>query len=413
VKFFFPDSQDQVSPTYDFLHDEHSPLRVRQRDDKYAHEVLTVPAYHGVLVSKAIVDGSIKGVGKYSMPQRQRLYRLGVRGFLRLPDDVETLGDCGAFNYVNEPEPPYTVHEVLDFYEQCGFDAGVSIDHIILGFRRDLSEAPDEWKERRRISLTFAEKFKVAAGERNTSLRLVGAAQGWDPASYADSVVQLQDMGYDHIALGGMVPLKTTDILACLLTIDRIRKPETRLHLLGITRIEAMAEFESLGVTSFDSTSSFRQSFMDDKDNYHTMERTFTAIKVPQVDANVNLKRAILSGRVSQRHAIEAERDSLQALRAFDRDEISIEEALDAVIAYETVVGTKKTYRSEYAETLRDAPWRTCQCGLCEKHGVEMVIFRASERNKRRGFHNLSVLATKMRALRPAGASILERTPGG
>jgi hypothetical protein len=413
VKFFFPDSQDQVSPTYDFLHDEHSPLRVRQRDDKYAHEVLTVPAYHGVLVSKAIVDGSIKGVGKYSMPQRQRLYRLGVRGFLRLPEDVETLGDCGAFNYVNEAEPPYTVHEVLDFYEQCGFDAGVSIDHIILGFRRDLSDAPDEWKERRRISLAFAEKFKAEADERNTSLRVVGAAQGWDPASYADSVVQLQDMGYDHIALGGMVPLKTTDILACLLTIDRIRKPETRLHLLGITRIEAMAEFEALGVTSFDSTSSFRQSFMDDKDNYHTMERTFTAIKVPQVDANVNLKRAILSGRVSQRHAIEAERDSLLALREFDRGEISIDEALDAVIAYEDVVGTKKTYRSEYAETLRAAPWRTCACGLCEKYGVEMVIFRASERNKRRGFHNLSVLATKMRALRPMAMSILERTPGG
>jgi hypothetical protein len=152
---------------------------------------------------------------------------------------------------------------------------------------------------------------------------------------------------------------------------------------------------------------------MDDKDNYHTMERTFTAIKVPQVDANVNLKRAILSGRVSQRHAIEAERDSLLALREFDRGEISIDEALDAVIAYEDVVGTKKTYRSEYAETLRAAPWRTCACGLCEKYGVEMVIFRASERNKRRGFHNLSVLATKMRALRPMAMSILERTPGG
>ena len=217
MKFYFPDSQDQVSPTYDFMHDEHSPLRVRQRDDKYAHEVLTAPAYDGVLVSKAIVDGSIKGVGKYSMPQRQRLYRLGVRGFFRLPEHIETLGDCGAFNYVNEPEPPYSVHEVLDFYEQCGFDAGVSVDHVILGFRRDLSDAPDEWKERRRISLTLAEKFKAAAEERDSSLQLLGAAQGWDPASYADSVRQLQDIGYDRIALGGMVPLKTTDILACLL----------------------------------------------------------------------------------------------------------------------------------------------------------------------------------------------------
>jgi hypothetical protein len=413
VKFYFPDSQDQVSPTYDFLHDEHSPLRVRQRDDKYAHEVLTAPAYDGVLVSKAIVDGSIKGVGKYSMPQRQRLYRLGVRDFFRLPEHIETLGDCGAFTYVNEPEPPYSVHEVLDFYEQCGFDAGVSVDHVILGFRRDLSDAPEGWKERRRTSLTLAEKFKVAAEERDSSLQLLGAAQGWDPASYADSVRQLQDIGYDRIALGGMVPLKTTDILACLLTIDRIRAPETRLHLLGITRFEAMAEFESLGVASFDSTSSFRQSFMDDRDNYHTIARTFAAIKVPQVDGNLTLKKAILSGRVSQQHAIKAERDSLQALRAYDRGEVSIDETLDAVIAYEDVIGAKKSYRTLYAETLQAAPWRSCGCGLCEKHGVEMVIFRASERNKRRGFHNLSVLAERMRTLRPSKASLLERTHGG
>ncbi|MCX8557537.1 tRNA-guanine transglycosylase DpdA [Mycolicibacterium mucogenicum] len=413
MRFYFPDSQDQVSPTYDFIHDEHSPLRVRQRDDRYAHEVLTVPAYDGILVSKAIVDGSIKGVGKYSMPQRQRLYRLGVRGFFRLSNAVATLGDCGAFNYVNEPEPPYTVHEVLDFYEKCGFDAGVSVDHIILGYLRPGQDVPDEWSQRRQISLKLAEKFRVAALERSSPLEAVGAAQGWDPKSYADSVRELQDMGYTRIALGGMVPLKTPDILACLAEIDEIRSPSTQLHLLGITRVESMAEFESHGVTSFDSTSSFRQSFMDDRDNYHTISRNFAAIKVPQVDGNISLKRAILAGRVAQRDAIEAERNSLQALRSFDRDECSIDEALDAVLAYEEVIGVKKSYRDLYTDTLKAAPWRTCPCGLCEKHGIEMVIFRGSERNKRRGFHNLSVLADRMSRLQATELPSLERIRGG
>lgn len=413
MKFYFPDSQDQVSPTYDFLQDEHSPLRVRQRDDRYAHEVLTAPAYDGILVSKAIVDGSVKGVGKYSMPQRQRLYRLGVRRFFRLPDGVETLGDCGAFTYVNEPEPPYTVHEVLDFYEQCGFEAGVSVDHIVLGYQRTGGAAPSEWAERRQISLTYAEKFKSAAEDRGTSLQLLGAAQGWNPSSYADSVRHLQDMGYTRIALGGMVPLKTLDILACLIEIDQIRHGDTELHLLGVTRLEAMPEFAALGVTSFDSTSSFRQSFMDDRDNYHTASRTFAAIKVPQIDGNVTLKRAILSGRVSQRHAIEAERQSLQALRAFDHDDASLAETLDAVIAYEGIIGVKKSYRDLYTETLTTSPWKSCKCGLCEKHGIEMAIFRGSERNKRRGFHNLSVLAERMRTLRPSRTALVERATAG
>lgn len=416
VKFYFPDSQDQVSPTYDFIHDEYHPLRVRQRDDRYAHEVLSRPAYHGLLVSKAIVDGTIQGVGKYSMPQRQRLYRLGVRGFFRLPDDVVTLGDCGAFTYVYEPEPPYSVSQVIDFYTQCGFDAGVSIDHVILGYRRPDSgdeSIPDEWKQRRTMSLQLAEKFLSAVQGEQSQFQPVGAAQGWDPASYADSVNELQAMGYERIALGGMVPLKTPDIVACLEAIAEIRSPGTELHLLGITRIDAMTEFARLGVTSFDSTSSFRQSFMDDRDNYHTSDTTYSAIRVPQVDANVALKKAILSGKVSQADAITAERNSLRRLREYDEGKCGLDETLNTVLEYEAILGVKKSYADLYRRTLEAAPWRCCDCGLCAKHGIEMVIFRGSERNKRRGFHNLSVLADKMKSLHAAVPRPLERTASG
>ena len=52
-------------------------------------------------------------------------------------------------------------------------------------------------------------------------------------------------------------------------------------------------------MTSFDSTSAFRQAFKDDKDNYHTADRTYTALRVPQVDGNPKLKARIQAGRVS------------------------------------------------------------------------------------------------------------------
>ncbi|ORA15566.1 tRNA-guanine transglycosylase DpdA [Mycobacterium asiaticum] len=403
MKFYFPDSQDQVSPSYDFIHDEHSPLRVRQRDDRYAHEVLTMRPYDGLLVSKAIVDGTGREVGKYSMPQRQRLYRLGVRTFFRLPPSIDTLGDCGAFTYVNEPEPPYSTNEVLDFYGQCGFNAGVSIDHVILGYRRPGTGAPpNEWKERRRVSLTYAEKFLSAVLDQRANFEPIGAAQGWDPASFADSVRELQGMGYQRIALGGMVALKTPDIIACLEEIANIRRPNTELHLLGITRMESIAEFRRLGVTSFDSTSSFRQSFMDERDNYHTADDRYSAIRVPQVDGNITLKKAILSGTVSQRHAIEAERQSLRRLRDFDTGSCDLDEVLATVLDYGKIVGLKGEYEEQYRRTLMRAPWRECQCGLCAEHGIEIAIFRGSERNKRRGFHNLSVLAEKMKRLKAA-----------
>lgn len=405
MKFYFPDSQDLVSPTYDFINDEYLPTRVRQRDDVYAHEVVTPSPYDGILVSKAIVDGSVKGAGRYAAPQRARLYRLGVRKFFRLPDHTLSLGDCGAFNYINEEHPPYTVDEVLDFYEECGFDAGVSIDHVIFGYLplADESTVDSAWVKRRHISLELAEKFFAAVQERSTDVEPVGAAQGWSPASYANSVAQLQKIGYRRIALGGMVPLKTHEILACLEEIAHVLLPETQLHLLGITRVDSIERFAELGVTSFDSTSAFRQAFMDDRNNYHTAESAYTAVRVPQVDGNPGLKRLILSGMVAQHDAIVAERNCLASLRDYDQGAIGLDEVMEFLATYEKLVlsGTpkKKSYLTHYRRTLKDQPWKTCACALCEQHGIEIAIFRGTERNKRRGFHNLTVLEEKMRKL--------------
>jgi hypothetical protein len=398
VRFYFPDSQDLVSPTYDFVQDEYSPLRVRQRDDRYAHEVLENEPYHGMLVSKAIVDGSATGSAKYSMPQRERIYRLGVRQFFRLPAAADTLGDCGAFNYVDERIPPYSVDEVLDFYEGCGFDSGISVDHVILAYDAGapLADAPEEWRERRLISLRLADQFLSAVQNTDSPVVPVGAAQGWGPASYADSVAELQKMGYERIALGGMVALKTRDILACLQAVDAVRGPQVELHLLGVTRVEAMAEFAAYGVSSFDSTSPFRQAFMDDRNNYYAPGGNYVALRVPQVDGNPALKRNILAGRVSQREAVSAERECLRLLRAFDKGFCTVGEVLDGLTSYEAITNARKSYAVEYARTLQDRPWKRCCCSLCQEHGIEMVIFRGTERNKRRGFHNLSVFKSKL-----------------
>ena len=402
MKFYFPDSQDLVSPTYDFIRDEYPPHRVRQRDDRYAHEVLSEAPYHGILVSKSIVDGSIKGAGKYSAAQRARLYRMGVHRFFRLPQGVEALGDNGAFNYIDEHVPPVTVDETFDFYEECGFDAGVSTDHVIFGYepRATQRTVDPEWAERRRLTLRLAERFINLVHERASRIEPVGAAQGWSPASYADSVQALQSMGYQRIALGGMVPMKTEQILACLNRIYEVLEPEAELHLLGITRVDSMDEFADLGVSSFDSTSAFRQSFMDDRKNYHTMDRAYVAIRVPQVDGNPTLKRAILAGTVSQKEALTAEREALKSLRAYNGSGTSRSACLDALGAYERICQVKKSYLAAYEETLVSAPWTRCSCKLCSQLGIEIAIFRGTERNKRRGFHNISVLAERMRALR-------------
>lgn len=399
MKFYFPDAQDMIYPGYDFINDEYPAHRVRQRDDRYAHEVLDPVPYDGMLISKAIIDGVGTAVGKYSQSQRDRLYRRGGKAFFRLKEGMDLLGDCGAFSYVKDDVPPVTVNEVLDFYEACGCDAGISIDHLILDFESGTSlfQGNPEWARRRRISLDLAAAFKEAAESRRSPVAPVGAAQGWSPESYADSVTELQDMGYRRIALGGMVPLKTNQILQTLEAVSAVLKPDIQLHLLGVARPEAMEAFAEKGVTSFDTTSPFRQSFMDDRKNYHTADDYYVAIRVPQVDGNARLKRRILAGEVNQQDAIRLEKACLTQLRAFDAGDCSSRAALATVQEYEHLIDPgKRSYLTGYEKLLNDAPWKSCDCNLCQTHGVDIAIFRGTERNKRRGFHNIAVLSRKI-----------------
>jgi hypothetical protein len=406
MRFFFPDSQDQVDPGFDFVTEERDPFRVRQRDDLYAHEVLSPPPFDGLLVSKSIVDGAASSsTGKYTSAQRHRLYREGAREFFRLGREgsaLEIIGDCGAFSYIKDEVPPYTVDEVIDFYEGCGFDYGISVDHIIFQYEPQVARADTkaaEWVRRQELTLALAGEFWSKCTSRDVGFVPIGVAQGWSPDSYAYGVTALQRIGYTRIALGGMVPLKTPEILDCLRVIDTVRSPNTQLHLLGVSRCNDIPSFATYGVTSFDSTSPFRQAFKDDRDNYYTPGRTYMAVRVPQVDGNNKLRARIGSGEISQGQAISLERAALTLIRDYARDGADIEDVLEALRAYSSVWDGRRDRTPSYREVLEDRPWLSCSCVICRKVGVEVVLFRGAERNKRRGFHNLYVFDQQLRAL--------------
>ena len=137
MKFIYADSLDFVDPDYDFENDQHAPGREPYWGDQYPHEILGHAPYDGILVSRAIV-GDQRLSGKYSESQAMRFRLVGARQFLRFtgPDFDKRLlfGDCGAFSYVNQEEPPYSPEETAEFYEENGFTHGLSVDHIIFDF---------------------------------------------------------------------------------------------------------------------------------------------------------------------------------------------------------------------------------------------------------------------------------------
>jgi hypothetical protein len=72
-----------------------------------------------------------------------------------------------------------------------------------------------------------------------------------------------------------------------------------------------------------------------------------------------------------------------------------MQEVLDVVIDYDerlTRSSDVRSLRKKYERTLEDRPWQKCGCPFCRKTGNHVLIFRGSNRNKRRGAHNTLML---------------------
>lgn len=413
MKFIYADSIDQIDPGYDFLRDKNSAGRKPYWTDVYAHEYFATLPYDGVLVSRGIVgDSRVKG--KYSDAHAMRFRREGARAFLRMDTPelkkLPIFGDCGAFTYVKEKVPPYSAEEMARFYADGGFTHGCSVDHIIFGFRpetKGLEGAEGDERERFDITLENARVF-LKASRSIPGFTPLGAVQGWSPDSMAESAKRLEKMGYDYLAIGGMVPLSAKDVHLALRAIRGKLKPGTRLHVLGFAKAEHISEFYDYGIESFDTTSPLYRAFMDAKANYFVRKANggldyFTAIRVPLATEDPALNAATLRGSFRQEEATHAEQNALSALRSFDKGKMSLAATVKAVMAYQsmyqaakakdggalqrTLVGVEERMR----RTLEASPWKSCGCRVCQEAGIEVIIFRSSNRNKRRGFHNLYV----------------------
>jgi hypothetical protein len=423
VKFIFSDSLDMVDPGFDFIEDRNAPNRRPYWDDAYPHELFETPPYDGMLVSKATVgDHQIKG--KYTESQAMRFHRVGAREFLRLNEakyaSMPIFGDCGAFSYAQQEVPPYTPEEIVEFYDACGFTHGCSVDHIIFDFDENLlgmDGGTEDSKNRFAITLDNASRFLKEHKAHRSSFIPLGAVQGWSPNSIAEAARRLCAMGYDYLAVGGLVPLKASQIHQVVQAIRDAVPASTRIHLLGFAKADVIEQFVRYNITSFDTTSPLIRAFKDNTKNYYVLGNSgeltyFTALRVPQATENSRLKRAAKEGKINQEEMQRLETRSLKALRAFDRDEVSVEETLEALISYniflESSLDDNASNRDKlarkldplYRATLQAKPWKSCLCPICKAAGIDVVIFRGSNRNRRRGMHNLFVYHNRIKQLR-------------
>ena len=154
-------------------------------------------------------------------------------------------------------------------------------------------------------------------------------------------------MGYDYLALGGMVPLKSPEIKLCLAAIREVVPASTRLHILGFAKAEDIDSFHSFDIASFDTTSPLIRAFKDAKQNYYLPGeglglRYFTSIRVPQAIENPRLQRSVKRGVFRAEDLVAMESAALTSLRAFDRGEADLEETLHNIMVYSCLLYTSR-----------------------------------------------------------------------
>jgi hypothetical protein len=297
-------------------------------------------------------------------------------------------------------------------YELYDFDLGASVDHIPLpeivdkeGRRRKLSE--EERKRRVKLTRDNADEFIGVWRARNCKFTPVGVIQGIDATGYARQIHEYVEMGYSHIALGGLVPRSDEDIRKIVSAVSRTienyaEKPW--IHLLGVFRPKLQDTFRTSGIRSFDSATYFRKAWLRSDQNYLGVGgEWYAAVRVPPSSDPRTLLRLKKSGkRESTIHRME--KDALAALRSYDAGNLGINSCLSTVLSYDRLLDrgefSSDSLRHHYKRTLEDKPWQNCKCRICRELGIDVLIFRGYNRNKRRGAHNTLQLFEAVKSAR-------------
>lgn len=407
ISYYLPYWEDKVNPEFDFSGDfGRSPAGSSCVQGVYAHELFGSPPYDGILVSLAVFHSKVRitdAAGDFAIRGVK-----SIKEYLRISacnKPLTVMGDCGAFSYVNQENPPEYASpaNIARYYHSLGFDLGVSPDHIIVasvmqvqdGTLKKVQLGVEEKERRRQLSLANASAFLEYCNRYALDFTPVGAAQGYDTQTFVDSVHQLIDMGYKYVAIGGLVRYATPalrEIVQAIVDAVNRRSEPVRLHLLGVLRLNLLGEFRQWKIASFDSASFMRKAWLRSEMNYFGVDGAwYAAVRVPPSHDPRVQKRAREHGIKGTRLS-ELERAAMLALQDYARSRISLENVLAAVMEYDALLERSSENISKlfisYKRTLQSRIWERCTCAVCRGIGIHVVIFRGANRNRRRGFHN-------------------------
>lgn len=405
--YFLPDWDDMLDEHFDFRGDRFSAPKKADRQEVHCTRLMADQRMcDGVLVSLAqhMAVRSKGALKKFASTDAGTLAPEPMRHRFGLSENQWLFGDCGAFSYVNKPEPDIESGRALAMYQLYGFDFGASVDHIpvpvisTLEGKRFLS--PEERVRRVDITKENAAEFIALHRKRKCTFVPVGVIQGLDPESYARQLREYVDMGYEHVGIGGLVPRSDKDILEVVQALDGERRAgglEPWIHLFGVYRPKIHRQLREFGATSFDSATYFRKAWLRSGQNYLNPDGKswHAAIRIPMT-SDPRTRKRLEASNLPLNELAKLEREALDALHEYDDGRRSLESTIQAVEAYDFLLKRGEDHGVNlipaYEQTLAERPWEKCGCAICQSTGIDVVIFRGANRNKRRGTHNTAIL---------------------
>jgi hypothetical protein len=398
--YFLPDWDDFLDVDFDFEEDRFScDTRAGRREEHSIALMRPHKLCDGVLVSLAQHLGSKGLLKRVGFADEQSLAPRSVRDHFKLRENQWAFGDCGAFSYIAEDAPTISVDQAVSLYDLYEFDFGASVDHIpaptIPTATGKITLSKSQRVQRVKLTQKNAAAFIELHRKRAARFIPVGIIQGLDADNFAEQLPHYLDLGYRYIALGGLVPRSDDEVRAIVEAVCAKAKSLGKrvwFHLFGIFRPSLQKRFRELGISSFDSATYFRKAWLRSDQNYLAPDGTwYAAIRVPPSNDPRTLVRLKESG-LSEGKIKTLEADAMASLRKYARGKLKLNACLEAVLRYDRLLARAELLDEKliaaYRATLKDKPWSQCNCRVCAKLGVDVLIFRGLNRNKRRGAHN-------------------------
>ncbi len=161
---------------------------------------------------------------------------------------VRQVGTLGVLDMTME-EGTETLHprDVLEFQER----------HADVAFTLDFPIPPsmDRLEARRRNKLTVANAQWALENRRRKDMLLYACVQGWDLKSYKSCAAEYAKLGFDGVAIGGLVP-RVSDFEGMLAIVDAVREavPDKPIHVFGLGKPGVVEALFRRGVQSVDSS---------------------------------------------------------------------------------------------------------------------------------------------------------------